>query len=329
MKRSAEHWSLENGHVLCGLCPHHCVIAENKCGICGVRCTEDGLLVTRNYREVSSIAIDPIEKKPLYHFYPGSGILSVGTFGCNMKCPYCQNWQISQRTDVSTQTMSPETLVRYALDKKSIGIAYTYSEPIVWFEFVRECAGAFRSAQLKNVMVTNGYIEEKPLDEILPLIDAWNIDLKTFSDNTYRSVHRGDLEEVKRTITIASKNSHVEVTTLIVTGINDTMDEMAALTEWLASVDERIPFHVSRYYPNYKYNQAQTDIQFMIDVYEMASKKLKYVYCGNITGYTKTHNTFCPSCGTLLVSRTGFSAKIEGILAGKCRSCGNSADFHL
>jgi pyruvate formate lyase activating enzyme len=312
---------------ICRLCPHECRITENKCGFCGVRCVHDGLFVTRNFGEVSSIALDPVEKKPLFHYYPGRDILSIGTVGCNARCPYCQNWRISQSVDTHTEYFTPLTLIDKAKKKQSIGIAYTYSEPIVWIEFVMSCSKAFRLAGLKNVMVSNGCINEKPLDDLMPYIDAWNIDLKTFNPETSRKIHHIELETVKRTIVKALKTSHVELTTLIVPGINDSMDEMKELVDWIASTNDRIPWHVSRYFPNYKYDREPTDIQFMIDVYDMAREKLKYVYLGNIAGHARTHGTVCPSCGELLVFREGYSVTIGALKNNKCTACGAAADF--
>jgi pyruvate formate lyase activating enzyme len=327
MRKEALYWSKGDGSAKCGLCPHRCTLIDGKCGICGVRCESDGKVITRNYGEVSSIAVDPVEKKPLYHYYPGSDVLSIGTVGCNMKCPYCQNWQISQRYDTQTEYYIPEDLILTAQKKRSIGIAYTYSEPIVWIEYVLECARLCRAAHLKNVMVTNGYICEEPLAELLPLIDAWNIDLKTFNDATYRTVHKGDLETVKTTIEKAVHASHVEVTTLIVPGLNDSMDEMRALVDWLASVNDKTPWHISRYFPNFSYNREPTEIQMMIDLYDMAKRKLKYVYLGNIIGHDLKHCTLCPSCGEVLVSRAGYSVSIRALKDGLCSACGAKADF--
>jgi pyruvate formate lyase activating enzyme len=327
MRKEALYWSKGDGSAKCGLCPHWCTLVDGKCGICGVRCENNSKLETRNYGEISSIAVDPVEKKPLYHYYPGSDVLSIGTVGCNMKCPYCQNWQISQRCDTPTEYYIPDELIILAKKKRSIGIAYTYSEPIVWIEYVLDCARLFKAANLKNVMVTNGYICEEPLADLLPLIDAWNIDLKTFSDKTYRTVLKGDLETVKTTIQNAAHSSHVEITTLIVSGLNDSMDELIALVDWLSSINDKIPWHISRYFPNYSYDREPTDIQFMLEAYEMAKRKLKYVYLGNITGHTLTHGTICPSCGELLVSREGYSVSIRALKDGVCSACGAKADF--
>lgn len=329
MIHPAEHWSPEDGGVRCGLCPHACLIHEGGHGVCAVRVCGEGKLVSRIYGEVSSLALDPIEKKPLYHFHPGSFILSAGTVGCNMKCPYCQNWQISQCVDRQTDFIPPEELVSLARRKRSIGLAYTYSEPIVWFEYVRDCAKLAKEAGLKNVMVSNGYISEKPLEELSPLIDAWNVDLKTFSAETYRRVQHGGLDEVCRTISYLAGKTHLEVTTLLVTGMNDTLEEMDSLTSWLASVDSSIPLHLSRYFPNYSYSKPPTDIDDMIEIYAMAKKKLRHVYCGNISGHADTQQTCCRSCGAILVSRSGYAVSTAGLDGSKCSACGAQSDIVL
>jgi pyruvate formate lyase activating enzyme len=327
MKHAAEHWSSHDGGVRCGLCPHSCLIHDGNTGVCRVRSSSDGALYSQIYGEVSSLALDPIEKKPLYHFHPGSMILSAGTVGCNMKCPYCQNWQISQCPDHETEYISPENLVSLARKKRSIGLAYTYSEPIVWFEYVRDCAALARKAGLVNVMVSNGYISPAPLAELAPLIDAWNIDLKTFSSETYKTVQHGDLASVQSTISALAGKTHLELTTLLVTGINDTVDEMDQLTDWVASVDDAIPLHFSRYFPNYSYDSRPTDIDDMMEIYLMAKKKLRHVYCGNITGHTDTQQTICRSCGAILVSRSGFSVSAAGLDGSRCSSCGACTDI--
>ncbi|MGL4370569.1 MAG: AmmeMemoRadiSam system radical SAM enzyme [Spirochaetota bacterium] len=327
MKHKAEHWACEDGKIRCGLCPHSCLLQDGAYGVCGVRLNDNGILNSMIYGDVSSLALDPVEKKPLFHFHPGSSILSAGTVGCSMKCPYCQNWQISQDTKHSVDYISPEDLVSAAVKKKSIGIAYTYSEPIIWFEYVRDCAVLAKESGLVNVMVTNGYIQDKPLAELLPLIDAWNIDLKCFDEDTYRRVQKGSLADVCRTIQTVSGKSHCEVTTLVVTGMNDGMDEMERLTDWLSSVDPKIPWHISRYFPAYSYDKPPTDVAFMIDVFQMAKKKLRYIYCGNISGHADTQQTYCLSCGNLLISRSGYKVSLQGLDGCRCAACGEKTDI--
>jgi pyruvate formate lyase activating enzyme len=324
MKRTeARHYTRgREGRLECALCPHNCSIADGKTGICDVRTNVGGTLYSSIYGQVSSIAMDPIEKKPLYHFHPGGSILSIGTVGCNMKCSYCQNWHISQNTAASTSYYEPSAIVRNAVREGSIGIAYTYSEPIVWFEYVMDCAKEARAEGLKNVLVTNGFINPAPLEELLALVDAMNIDLKTFRDETYKKYQRGRLAPVLDTIRRSHAKCHVELTTLIVTGINDDMSEMREIIDWIASIDRKIPWHVSRYYPSYRHDAPPTDIAFILGVYEEARRKLDFVYCGNIPGGRDGSDTTCPSCGKPVIGRSGYSTRILALDGGCCGHCG-------
>ncbi len=226
----------DNKKVQCLLCPQKCVIAAGRKGFCRVRENRDGTLYTINYGQCSAYGMDPIEKKPLYHFYPGSYIFSVGTFGCNLRCGFCQNWNIAHG-DPETVTILPQRLVEIAAAEhegyQSVGIAYTYSEPLMWYEFVYDTAGIARQAGLKNVLVTNGFINPEPLAKILPLIDAMNIDVKGFSDSYYNETCTGELHPVLRTVETASKYCHVEITTLLVTGLNDSLIVRSAENCWL------------------------------------------------------------------------------------------------
>ncbi|HSV95516.1 MAG TPA: AmmeMemoRadiSam system radical SAM enzyme [Spirochaetota bacterium] len=324
MKRTeARHYTKgRDGRLECALCPHNCSLTDGKSGICGVRTNIGGTLFSDNYARVSSIAMDPIEKKPLYHFHPGSSILSIGTVGCNMKCSYCQNWHISQNTAASTSYYEPSAVVRSAARQGSVGIAYTYSEPIVWFEYVMDCAKEARKAGLKNVLVTNGFINPGPLDELLGLVDAMNIDLKTFRDETYKKYQRGRLQPVLDAITGAHGRCHIELTTLIVTGINDDIEEMRDIMDWIASVDRKMPWHVSRYYPNCRHDAPATGVGFIMDVCEEARRKLDFVYCGNIPGGRNGSDTLCPSCGGIVIGRNGYSTRIIALDDGRCGRCG-------
>ena len=324
MKREALYFTRsKGGSVRCSLCPHNCSINEGKSGICGVRVNEGGTLYTLIYGEVTSISMDPIEKKPLYHFHPGRDILSIGTKGCNMKCSYCQNWSISQDISARSTCYEPDAVVAAALDRDSVGIAYTYSEPMIWFEYVLDCSRKARAAGLKNVYVTNGFICEEPLRELLPHADAMNIDLKSFSRETYRKVQKASLSEVLMTIEIAAgAGCHVELTTLVVTGMNDAMEEIDSIIEWIASVDRDMPWHISRYYPNYRYDMPATDVDFILRVHERAVKKLNYVFCGNISGSYGRSDTVCPSCGRTVIARKGYATRITGLSGRKCGNCG-------
>lgn len=313
--------------IVCELCPHRCRIADGKAGVCRYRRNVDGQLVAGNYARVSSSGYDPIEKKPLYHFRPGSTIFSLGTVGCNLGCAFCQNWEISQ-VDAPTRCLSPAAAVELGGretwgGERSIGIAYTYSEPLVWWEYVYDTATLARAAGLANVLVTNGFVESQPLAELLPLVDAMNIDVKAFTDGFYRSVCGGRLEPVLRTVEAAHRAGvHVEVTTLLVPGLNDSPQEVAGIAGWLAGLDRAIPLHLSRYFPNYRMTEPPaTPLASMQAAYAIAREHLDFVYLGNIAGHVGT-DTVCPACGAVVIRRDGFRADTAGLSGPVCARCG-------
>ncbi|MEG6523375.1 AmmeMemoRadiSam system radical SAM enzyme [Desulfotomaculum sp. 1211_IL3151] len=278
--------SKEKGLLFCELCPKGCSIQEGHKGFCRVRENQKGVLYTLNYGKVSSYALDPMEKKPLYHFYPGTLILSLGTVGCNLRCGFCQNWQIAHG-DPRTLNVTPEEAVALALEQRAkglpcTGLAYTYSEPFMWYEYVYDTSRLAREAGLKNVMVTNGYVREEPLKKLLPYLDAMNIDVKGFTDGYYRENCVGQLGPVKRTVEIAQEKCHVELTTLLVPGLNDSPEEIAELVDWVASLNPAIPVHFSRYFPNYKFDLPPTPLAILRQAQEIAQKKLKHVHLGNV-----------------------------------------------
>ncbi len=269
----------------CEICPHHCRLNPGEIGKCRGRKNDGEKIFPLNYGRITSAALDPIEKKPLYRFFPGSKILSVGSFGCNLNCPFCQNFEISMAdSSFPTQNISPEDLARLAADLKNrgnIGVAFTYNEPFISYEFVRDTSEILQRLGLKSVLVTNGTVTAGALKKILPLIDAMNIDLKGFSQKIYDYLG-GDFETVLRTIEIAAKNCHVEVTTLIVPGMNDSEEDMIAESAWLAEISPEIPLHVSRFFPRYKVtNIPPTDVKKVYALAEIARKNLKFVYTGN------------------------------------------------
>jgi pyruvate formate lyase activating enzyme len=310
--------------VLCRLCPHGCVIALDKYGICGARKNNGGKLFSASYNEVTALNLDPIEKKPLYHFYPGTKILSVGSFGCNFKCSFCQNWEISQSSagGVPTKTVTPEKMVELALEAGSIGIAFTYNEPLMNYEWVKDVSKLAKAAGLVNVLVTNGYINPEPLAELLPLIDAANVDIKGFTEGFYNKLCKGKLSPVLATVTAMEKaGAHVELTTLLIPGENDSPEEIEKLTGWIAELNTEIPLHFSRYFPTYKMETELTSSGTLELAWKTAKKKLKHVYVGNIDmpHYSKT---FCPFCESVLIERNGYDIKLSGIKGGKCAKCG-------
>ena len=281
----------------CGVCFRHCDLAEKKTGVCGVRTLREGKIVPLSYGRITSMALDPIEKKPLYHFMPGSMILSIGSFGCNLRCPFCQNFEISWSDEAlsghgARQTTSQEiaTAASRLRERGNIGVAYTYNEPLVAYEFVRDTAKLVHEAGMRNVMVTNGTATPEVLDELLPYIDAMNIDLKCFDARLYRKLMGGDLEMVQEFITRAVRKCHVEITNLIITGENDTDEAMDLLASWVAGLRDEagnvigkgIPLHVTRFFPKFRMiDRKATPVETVYHLAEVARKHLDHVYTGN------------------------------------------------
>ena len=282
----------EEKRVVCPVCFHHCTLAEGQYGRCRARKNENGTVICDNYGKVTALALDPIEKKPLRHFMPGSLILSVGSYGCNLSCPFCQNHDISMGDGKMTdhREITPEELTELAAayreqgdayGRRNIGVAFTYNEPLAGYEFVRDTARLVRERGMKNVLVTNGTAELSVLEEMLLFIDAMNIDLKGFTEEYYRKLG-GSLEAVKAFIRRAAEECHVELTTLIVPGENDSEEEMEREAEWIASVDPEIVLHVTRFFPRYKMaDRKATDVETVYRLRDTAAKHLKNVYTGN------------------------------------------------
>jgi len=322
------HYERDGDRVRCLLCAQACVIGPSKVGFCRVRMNVDGRLMLTTYGACSSVHVDPIEKKPLFHFHPGSQILSLGSLGCNLSCRFCQNWQISQ-SSTPTRYISPEEAAKTALELPgSIGIAYTYNEPLVWYEYIMDTARSVRDAGLKNVLVTNGEINEEPLRELLPLVDAMNIDVKSMEEEFYRSLSKGKLAPVLRTVEVAREfGCHIEVTNLVIPGSNDRPDQIERLVNWLASMDQTIPLHLSRYHPDYEMTAPPTPAETLIAARDMALKQLRYVYVGNIY-IPGAEDTYCPGCGAVVVQRMGFSiVDMQLNDSGGCASCGAAVDI--
>ena len=326
--KAAVFWhTTESGRIQCELCPHHCVIAEQQTGLCGIRRVVVGKLVAVGYGLLSSMQNDPIEKKPLYHFYPGSTIFSIGGWGCNFACQFCQNWQISQSIDLAAQNLRAETVVQIAGDQRSLGIAYTYNEPLINYEFVQDCARLARAAGLLNVLVTNGFVEEKPAAELLPLIDALNIDIKSMDESFYKQQCRGALAPVLRFACQArAAGRHVEITNLLIPGMNDGVEQVGRVSAWIAAnLGRATPLHLSAYHPEYKMTVPATPPGVLEHAYVRCKRDLDYVYMGNVLSSTG-QNTLCPQCARALIVRHGYVTRVVGISNRVCQQCGRPVD---
>jgi pyruvate formate lyase activating enzyme len=312
--------------VRCNLCPHKCLLKPGQTGICCVRTNIDGMLMADNYGKLSSIHVDPIEKKPLYHFFPGKKILSLGSVGCNMRCNFCQNCEISQ-TSVKEFEWLKEYDIEDAVNEAAaipgnIGIAYTYNEPVVFYEFMLDSAKEIHNKGLKNIMVSNGYIEEKPLQELIPLIDAFNIDLKAFTDSFYKKQTHSSLEPVLHALEIIRKSGkHLEITNLIIPTLNDDIKIFREMIIWIAkTLGDNTILHLSRYFPRYQSEIHSTTENTLIQFKEIAEEFLQYVYLGNVGAEA---NTICPGCKNIVIERTGYQTRIIGLdKKGYCAGCG-------
>jgi len=313
--------------IKCLLCPHECVINPGRTGLCRVRENDGAGIRLTTYGVISAYASDPVEKKPLYHFFPGHKVLSVGSYGCNMKCDFCQNDQISQHGKQSEcMTISSEELaLRAQLMHGNIGLAYTYNEPSIWFEFVIDCATAIKEQGQFNLMITNGYINKGPLKEYISLIDAFNVDLKGFSEDFYRKYTGGSLKHVLDCLVMISQGGrHLEITTLIIPGLNDSPGLMRDEARWISeSLGPDVPLHISRYFPRYKRTDPPTPFETIRNLSDVASEHLQYVYTGNMPADVGGSDTSCPSCKKILIKRTGYETRNTGLTdEGRCSVCG-------
>jgi len=317
---------LQKMKVKCFLCVHHCSINDGKRGICGVRENTGGILYSLVYGKLISMNIDPIEKKPLFHFYPGSTSMSIATAGCNFKCKHCQNYEISQyprkHTNIPGENVSPEQVVNAAVRAGCKSISYTYTEPTIFFEFAYDCARLAHERGIKNVFVSNGYTSPEAVKEIAPYLDGNDIDLKG-SDEFYRNICGARLKPVLDTITLMKElGVWVEVTTLIIPSHNDSEESLTSIIEFIKSVDTAIPWHVSQFYPTFELlDQPRTPVETLRWAREKGLKKgLKYVYEGNVPG-EGGENTYCPECGELLIERFGYQIVQHKIEKGICFKC--------
>lgn len=317
----------ESGSVECRLCPHNCRIKNERLGICNTRLNRNGVLESVQWGVIASSSLDPIEKKPLYHFFPSKKIYSIGGYGCNLKCEFCQNFEISQYVPQNIDNIRivqpKEIVLKSKIYSDNIGIAYTYNEPTIAFEYVLETAKLAKLEGLKNVMVSNGFINPEPLSVLLEYIDAFNIDLKAFTNDFYRRVG-GKLEPVLNTLKAIRKGGkHVEITFLVIPNLNDNEDDAKAMFNWIANeLGEQTVLHLSRYHPAYLLNNPPTTHDTLLRFYQLAKEKLQYVYLGNIHSDDNGHDTVCIKCGNVLVRRSGFYASPIGIDSkGNCTKC--------
>lgn len=318
----------ENNKVKCLLCPWFCELKPDQTGACRVRKNIEGSLKTMVYNKAAAMGIDPIEKKPLYHFLPGRNILSLGMVGCNLHCTFCQNHNISQCLAEEYAGFTPlsadELLIKASAIRNNAGIAFTYNEPFTFYEFMLETARLFHAHGLKNVVVSNGYVNREPLKEILPLIDAFNIDLKAFDKKFYRQQTKGNLDAVLETIvTIAKSNKHLELTNLVIPGLNDNEIQFEEMVKWIAGeCGNETPLHLSRYFPQYKLDIPPTPHETLEHLYQIARKHIHFVYVGNMNS-DKLSDTFCPVCGKLIIHRNRFKVETEPGFNGNCPLCGH------
>ena len=326
-KRTGE----DSDKVSCFLCSHHCLIADGKFGICNVRENRKGVLYTHAYGELIARNIDPIEKKPLYHFFPGSRSFSIAAVGCNFRCGFCQNWQISQvkeakASGLRSEEVRPEEVVQQARQTGSESISYTYTEPTIFFEYAYEVSQLAKKEGLFNVFVTNGFMTEEMIRTIHPVLDAANVDLKSFREDYYRETCGGRVAPVLKNIELMKKsNIWIEVTTLLVPGQNDSEEELQEIANFLAGLDPSIPWHISRFYPQYKMEDLEsTPLETLNRAYDIGKKAgLRYVYLGNVG---QGNNTYCYRCGRLLIERQGFSFTTNRIKEARCPDCQTPVD---
>ncbi|MFA5118070.1 MAG: AmmeMemoRadiSam system radical SAM enzyme [Candidatus Omnitrophota bacterium] len=313
--------------VKCRLCPRECYIPAGKKGFCGVRQNNDGRLISLSFAKAVAIHIDPVEKKPLFHFYPGASTFSVAAAGCNLKCSFCQNWEISQQPaeDLRYTYLEPGQLIKKAQESRSTMIAYTYTEPTIFYEYMLETARLAKEAGIRNVMHSNGYINEAPLRRLAPYLDAANIDLKGFTEDFYRKMTQGSIAPVLKSLKILKEsNVHVEITMLLIPGYNDNKDEIALMCDWIKeNLGADTPLHFSRFFPMYKLlSISPTPAEALQTARQTAnSRGLKYVYIGNLPGNQGEH-TYCPRCRKVIIKRIGYFIAENNIKNGACAFCG-------
>ncbi len=330
LKKAMYFNKLKNNFVKCNLCRKHCIIKEGVYGDCNARKNIDGNLYSMVYGRIASLGIDPIEKKPLFHFFPGEQTLSYATSGCNFHCKFCQNWEISQQKpkNVVYEEISPEGIVNIAKNHSLNIISHTYTEPTVFYEYAFEVAEKSNLLGMKNVFVTNGYIEYAPLKKISKFLDAANIDLKGFNEKFYRNVCGAELDEVLKSIKLYKKYKiHIELTNLVIPQKNDNFDEIKQMCEWIVKeLGKNVPLHFSAFFPSYKMrSSAPTNPKTLYKAKEIAvDSGIRYVYAGNIDA---EENTYCYKCNHLLIKRRNFKVLLNNLVGGRCPNCGAKQYF--
>ncbi len=313
----------------CTLCPRGCGFPGEGTvkGACRVRGVRDGIPYLPGYGECVSLSMDPMEKKPLYHFLPGEQILSTGPAGCNLTCDFCQNWAISQRDGVPTRFLEPEQLANAAISMGSCGVAFTYTEPTIWYEYIADTAPLIHAGGGVVVMVSNGEVNSRPLKEYLKFVDAWNVDLKAWSEDFYRKHCGGPMKTVLETLeTIASSGGHLEITFLVIPGENDNPEEWMEMGKWIAGhCGENTVLHVSRYFPRYRLGKEPTPQDTLRKAYEVFRETLNFVYLGNVD--SGGSDTVCPGCGSTCISRVGWLVDTTGLRNGRCAACGGDLNI--
>jgi pyruvate formate lyase activating enzyme len=327
MKEARWYTAMADGSVQCALCAHRCLIKEGAVGVCGVRQNKSGVLYTYTYGKPIAMHVDPIEKKPLYHFFPCSRTFSLATIGCNFRCGFCQNWEISQAKidgarDASGQEVAPEDLVRMAQKQRCASISCTYTEPTIFGEYALDTARIAREKGLRNIFVTNGFMTEEYLTQVTPFLDAANVDYKFYNDAKYRTVCNGARGPVENSIrTMKDRGVWVEVTTLLVPGENDDEEQLSGIAEFIAGIDRDMPWHISRFHPDFEYGDLpptpDASLERALDIARAAG--IRYVYLGNVQGWG--NDTFCTGCGEALIRREGVEVIDSALHQGACSNC--------
>ncbi len=318
----AKYYKVEKDHVLCELCPRACRLKDGEEGDCWAYKNIGGKLMAKNYGRLVTATYDPMEKKPFYHYYPNSVVLSVAHNGCNLRCQFCQNWEVAlERKD--SKEISLQTLLDYSGKSHSIGVAYTFTEPLVWFEFLMDSVRKLKGIGQKNVVVTNGYINETPLDDLLPYVDAMNISLKSMRDEAYTGFMDGRVAPVLHAIKAAYQKTHLELTYLVIPDISDSEKEVGDFVDYVAGIGTDIPVHFKRFFPHYKMlDSPVTPNETMVRIYKMATQKLHYVYLTDVD-IEGVSDTFCPNCKRLIIKRRDYQSNLGGLRGTNCKFCGH------